>query len=46
MYVTYEKALRLYRDGDYREAGKVWQTIAKMDPPSRIMMFRCLEILK
>jgi len=46
LYLTYEKALALYRQGDYRAAGKLWQTIAPTDPPSRIMMYRCLEILQ
>jgi adenylate cyclase len=46
MYFSYGQALALYRAGDYRSAGKLWQTLAPVDPPSRIMMYRCLEILK
>lgn len=46
LYFTYEKALELYRKGDYREAGKLWQTQAQKDPPSHVMMYRCLNILK
>jgi adenylate cyclase len=46
MYFTYAQALALYRAGDYRAAGKLWQTLAPIDPPSRIMMYRCLEIIK
>lgn len=44
--INYEKALALYRKSDYREAGKIWQSQAKIDPPSRVMMYRCVEILK
>jgi class 3 adenylate cyclase/CHASE2 domain-containing sensor protein len=46
LYFTYEKALALYRKWDYREAGKLWQTQAHEDPPSHVMMYRCLNILK
>lgn len=46
MYFTYSQALALYRAGDYRSAGKLWQTLAPIDPPSRIMMYRCLEVIK
>jgi adenylate cyclase len=46
MYFTYGQALALYRAGDYRAAGKLWQTLAPIDPPSRIMMYRCLEVIK
>ncbi|MBP9779913.1 adenylate/guanylate cyclase domain-containing protein [Candidatus Gracilibacteria bacterium] len=45
-YIIYERALGLYRAGDYRGAGKLWQTQVSLDPPSRIMMLRCAEILK
>jgi class 3 adenylate cyclase/CHASE2 domain-containing sensor protein len=45
-YTLYERALGLYRAGDYREAGKLWQTQVSLDPPSRIMMLRCVDILK
>jgi hypothetical protein len=45
-YFSYGQALALYRAGDYRAAGKLWQTLAPIDPPSRIMMYRCLEIIK
>jgi class 3 adenylate cyclase/CHASE2 domain-containing sensor protein len=45
-YIVYERALGLYRAGDYRGAGKLWQTQVSLDPPSRIMMLRCAEILK
>lgn len=46
LYFDYEKALDLYRKENYREAGKLWQKQAQDDPPSRVMMYRCLEILK
>jgi adenylate cyclase len=46
LYFTYGQALTLYRAGDYRSAGKLWQTLAPIDPPSRIMMYRCLEVIK
>lgn len=46
IYTLYERALGLYRAGDYREAGKLWQTQAAIDPPSRVMMLRCVELLK
>lgn len=45
-YIVYERALGLYRAGDYREAGKLWQTQIEIDPPSRIMMLRCVEAIK
>lgn len=46
IYFNYEEALDLYRKEDYRAAGKLWQKQAENDPPSRVMMYRCLEILK
>lgn len=46
MYTLYERALGVYRAWDYREAGKLWQSQAEKDPPSRVMMMRCAEILK
>lgn len=45
-YTTYESALRLYREGKYLEAGRVWWDLAPIDPPSEIMMNRCLQIIK
>lgn len=46
LYINYEKALALYRKELYRDAGKLWQTQAEQDPPSRVMMYRCMDILK
>jgi adenylate cyclase len=46
LYTNYQEALDLYRKWDYRSAGKIWQKQAQDDPPSRVMMLRCLEILK
>ena len=45
-YIVYERALGLYRAGDYREAGKLWQTQIEVDPPSRVMMLRCVDAIK
>ncbi|MBX9808861.1 CHASE2 domain-containing protein, partial [Candidatus Gracilibacteria bacterium] len=46
IYTKYEQALVLYRKGKYIEAGKIWETQMNQDPPSRIMVMRCIEILK
>lgn len=46
IYSSYESALRLYRDGRYLEAWKIFEKNMKNDPPSRIMALRCLSILK
>jgi class 3 adenylate cyclase/CHASE2 domain-containing sensor protein len=46
IYINYEKALRLYRNDQYKEAGQIWQTQALHDTPSRIMMLRCVAVLK
>ncbi len=46
VYFNYQEALDLYRQQDYRSAGKIWQKQAEHDAPSRVMMYRCLEILK
>ncbi len=45
-YEQYEKALGLYRAANYRDAGIIWEKQAQIDPPSRVMMERCLLILK
>lgn len=46
MYDLYEKWLKLYREGKYMEAGKIWETLAEKDPVSQVMMLRCVEIIK
>ena len=46
MYRKYEEALELYREGKYREAGELWALQMELDPPSRIMALRCVDILK
>jgi class 3 adenylate cyclase/CHASE2 domain-containing sensor protein len=45
IYTQYETALELYRTGSYLEAGKLWESQMKIDPPSEIMALRCVEIL-
>jgi len=45
-YEQYEKALTLYRNAQYREAGIIWEKQAEQDPPSRIMMLRCLSLVR
>ncbi|NRH20884.1 adenylate/guanylate cyclase domain-containing protein [Candidatus Gracilibacteria bacterium] len=46
MYDTYEKALALYREGKYIEAGKIWEGQMDKDPVSTVMALRCVEIIK
>ena len=46
MYDTYEKWLKLYREGKYMEAGKIWESQMDTDPVSRVMALRCVEIIK
>lgn len=46
IYASYEAALRLYRNEQYLEAGKIWEQYMDIDPPSRTMALRCLKILK
>lgn len=46
VYASYEAALKLYRDGKYLEAGKIWEQYIDIDPPSRTMALRCLAILR
>ena len=46
IYNKYEQALALYRKWKYIEAGKIWETQMNQDPPSRVMVMRCIEILK
>jgi adenylate cyclase len=46
LYERYEKALERYMAGDYLGAGKFWETQIDIDPPSRAMAHRCLDILK
>jgi class 3 adenylate cyclase/CHASE2 domain-containing sensor protein len=45
-YRKYEEALELYREGKYREAGEIWVLQMELDPPSRIMAERCVDIIK
>lgn len=45
-YSKYETALRLYRENRFLEAGKIFEENMEIDPPSRVMAYRCLEILK
>lgn len=45
-YSKYETALRLYRENKFLEAGKIFEENMEIDPPSRVMAYRCLEILK
>jgi adenylate cyclase len=42
----YERALALYRAGKYKDAGILWEKQKDIDPPSHVMMDRCLSILK
>ncbi len=44
-YEQYARALALYREGNYRDAGILWEKQAQEDPPSRMMMDRCLSVL-
>lgn len=46
LYINYEKALRFYRNDQYKEAGQIWQSQSAIDPPSRVMMLRCAEVLR
>lgn len=45
IYENYEKALSLYREEKYIDAGKIWESQKDVDPPSRIMMDRCLSLI-
>lgn len=45
-YVSYESALKLYRQGMYREAGQIFEKFIETDPPSKIMMYRCIDLIK
>lgn len=45
-FTNYETALRLYRDGKYFEAGKIWESLAEIDKPSKIMMYRCVDLIQ
>jgi class 3 adenylate cyclase/CHASE2 domain-containing sensor protein len=46
IYIKYEQALALYRTGKYREAGEIWATQMEIDPPSRMMVERCMAIVR
>ena len=46
LYDTYEQGLALYRATNYMEAGKIWWDLAEIDPVSRVMTTRCVEIIK
>lgn len=43
---AYEAALKLYRDGHYLEAGKIWEKYMEIDPPSCVMAYRSLALIK
>lgn len=45
IYENYEKALTLYREEKYIDAGRIWESQKEVDPPSRIMMERCLSLV-
>lgn len=45
-YDQYEQALGLYVHWEYLRAGKIWESQFEIDPPSRTMAHRCLDILK
>ncbi len=45
VYETYEKALLFYRKGQYKEAQKIWNSQATIDPPSQVMAIRCTRII-
>lgn len=45
-YLSYESALRLYREGKYLEAGQIFEKYITTDPASEIMAKRCLAVLK
>ncbi len=45
-YTVYESWLRLYREGKYLEAGRIFEKNAPIDPPSDVMMRRCVALIK
>lgn len=45
-YTSYESALRLYREGKFLEAGKIFEKFMNIDSPSRVMTLRCLAVLQ
>lgn len=45
-YSVYESALRLYREGKYLDAGRIFEKNAEIDPPSHVMMMRCVALIK
>jgi len=45
-YDEYERAFALYADGEYLEAGKIWEAQMHIDPPSGVMAHRCHDILQ
>lgn len=46
MYDNYEFGLGQYRNGEYMQAGRIWEKYAEIDPPSRIMMERVVQIIQ
>jgi adenylate cyclase len=46
IYDNYERALALYRSGEYLAAGQIWEAQMSIDPPSGVMALRCVDILK
>lgn len=46
VYEAYEVALKVYRDGRYLEAGQIWERYMEIDPPARVMAYRCLALLR
>lgn len=45
-YHSYEKALEYYFQGQYLEAGKLFETNSNSDSPSALLARRCLDILE
>jgi len=46
VYQAYEVALKVYRDGRFLEAGTIWEKYMDIDPPSRVMAYRCVSLIK
>jgi class 3 adenylate cyclase/CHASE2 domain-containing sensor protein len=46
IYERYEQGLEKYFASDYLGAGKIFESGAPVDPPSKVMAHRCLDILE